>query len=79
MRVDRGSILAPGLQVVDRALARALDRPPILLPAFTAGCPAIGLVWGVVSSYSSATASGFHGIPACDPLTKTRKELSRGK
>jgi hypothetical protein len=25
--------------------------------------------WGVVSSYSSATASGFHGIPSSGSLT----------
>jgi hypothetical protein len=49
-----------------------------LLPAFTAGL-AIGL-WEVVSSYSSATASGFHGIPRihtqCTNLAKNWGDLA---
>jgi hypothetical protein len=39
------------------------------------GTPAtttIGL-WEVVSSYSSATAPGFHGISCADPLIKLAK------
>jgi hypothetical protein len=31
--------------------------------------------WEVVSSYSSATAPGSHGISCADPLDQTRKEL----
>src|SRR5581483_4762515 len=50
-----------------------------LLPAFTAGCPVDWPLWEVVSSYSSATASGFHGIPRCPRvrfyLLISRKEL----
>src|ERR1700732_3996912 len=33
--------------------------------------------WEVVSSYSSATAPGFHGISRADPLFQARKELNR--
>ncbi len=33
--------------------------------------------WEVVSSYSSATAPGLHGISRADPLLKGRKELDR--
>ena len=32
--------------------------------------------WEVVSSYSSATAPGFHGISRADPLFQARKELA---
>jgi hypothetical protein len=43
-------------------------------PSFSA----IGLTWEVVSSYSSATASGFHGIPRIHTHRyKSRKELGR--
>jgi hypothetical protein len=31
--------------------------------------------WKVVSSYSSATAPGSHGISCADPLFQARKEL----
>jgi hypothetical protein len=31
--------------------------------------------WEVVSSYSSATAPGLHGISRADPLFQARKEL----
>src|SRR5215813_2532298 len=31
--------------------------------------------WEVVSSYSSATAPGSHGISCADPLFQARKEL----
>ena len=48
MRACGANILAPGLPS-SRLHRRLLS-------------PAIGL-WEVVSSYSSATASGFHGIP----------------
>src|SRR5206468_7810660 len=34
--------------------------------------------WEVVSSYSSATAPGSHGISCADPLFQARKELDRG-
>src|SRR5215468_3731342 len=34
--------------------------------------------WEVVSSYSSATAPGSHGISCADPLFQARKELERG-
>src|SRR6202030_4736718 len=33
--------------------------------------------WEVVSSYSSATAPGLHGISRADPLFQARKELDR--
>src|SRR6202045_2791809 len=33
--------------------------------------------WEVVSSYSSATAPGLHGISRADPLFQARKELNR--
>src|SRR3982751_4168589 len=33
--------------------------------------------WGVVSSYSSATAPESHGISCADPLFQARKELKR--
>ena len=33
--------------------------------------------WEVVSSYSSATAPGLHGISRADPLFQARKELGR--
>jgi hypothetical protein len=38
-----------------------------LAPAFTPAMAGIG-PWALVSSYSSATASGFHGISRADPL-----------
>ena len=48
-----------------------------LLPAFTAGLRrAIGS-WEVVSSYSSATAPGLHGISRADPLIKLAKNYAR--
>ncbi len=49
------------------------------LPAFTTAFDtAIGLHREVVSSYSSATASGFHGIPRIHTHRyKSRKELGR--
>jgi len=34
--------------------------------------------WEVVSSYSSATAPGLHGISRADPLFQARKELLSG-
>jgi hypothetical protein len=47
----------------EKPLGRMFWLLACLLPAFTTGHPAIGLFWEVVSSYSSATASDFHGIP----------------
>jgi len=37
---------------------------------------AVDWPWEVVSSYSSATAPGFHGISRADPLFQARKELA---
>jgi ADP-L-glycero-D-manno-heptose 6-epimerase len=46
-----------------------------LLPAFTIPHLRDDWPWEVVSSYSSATAPGFHGISRADPLFQARKEL----
>jgi len=46
-----------------------------LLPAFTIAF-SNDWPWEVVSSYSSATAPGFHGISRADPLFQARKELA---
>jgi hypothetical protein len=73
MRAGRENVLTSGLPVCINLHTR-------LLPAFTCETtiivvPQIGS-WGVVSSYSSATVSEFHGIPSTEPLTYlTRKEL----
>jgi hypothetical protein len=48
-----------------------------LLPAFTAGFPTIG-TWKVVSSYSSATVSDFHGISRIHLLTNFIKRTNSG-
>src|SRR5438128_158379 len=61
--VDRTNILAPGFQ---RRLTAALTFFPPSPPKKLGNWP-----WEVVSSYSSATAPGFHGISCADPLLKT--------
>lgn len=64
MRACGANILAPGL--------------PSPLPSPPASLPGDWPHWEVVSSYSSATASGFHGIPRIHThRTKSRKELGR--
>jgi ADP-L-glycero-D-manno-heptose 6-epimerase len=66
--VERSNILAPGL-----------TKPVLrhhLLPAFTVTY-GNDWPWEVVSSYSSATAPGLHGISRADPLFQARKELDR--
>lgn len=52
-------------------------RPLILLPAFTRGLSHGLANWGVVSSYSSATASGFHGVPSIESLTLNSQRSAR--
>ena len=61
MRAARGNVLTPGIQPGFKS--QATFSPPS--PPEN---PAIG-IRGVVSSYSSATASDFHGIPSIDSLT----------
>ena len=59
MRTDRGNILAPGLRLGPHIFVGLAILLPAFIPAFA------GLAdWEVVSSYSSATASEFHGIPS---------------
>jgi hypothetical protein len=58
--VERSNVLAPGL-------TKPLLRHH-LLPAFTV-TSGNDWPWEVVSSYSSATAPGFHGISRADPHT----------
>jgi hypothetical protein len=63
MRACGANILAPGLP-------SPLPSPPVM--------PGDWRNWEVVSSYSSATASGFHGIPRIHTRRyKSRKELER--
>src|SRR6266478_3569440 len=56
----------------------------ILFPAFTPGRATTRMEigkWGIVSSYSSATASDLHGVPFRRPLTysqRTAEILARG-
>jgi hypothetical protein len=68
--VERSNILAPGLWF------RFCGTP--LLPAFTIPRLRDDWPWEVVSSYSSATAPGLHGISRADPLFQARKELPSG-
>jgi hypothetical protein len=53
-------------------------NPQLTFPFFPPSPPnAFGdWPWEVVSSYSSATAPGFHGISRADPLFQARKELT---
>jgi nucleotidyltransferase/DNA polymerase involved in DNA repair len=67
--VERSNILAPGF-VCPIARTRTFFPPSPL--ACTNDWP-----WEVVSSYSSATAPGLHGISRADPLFQARKELNR--
>src|SRR5438105_10995349 len=66
--VERSNILAPGL-------TKPLLRRH-LLPAFTV---AYGndWPWEVVSSYSSATAPGLHGISRADPLSFSSSQRTK--
>jgi len=65
--VDRTNILAPGI-CSDPCRNH-------LLPAFTPKVFGDWPYWEVVSSYSSATAPGSHGISCADPLFQAHKEL----
>jgi hypothetical protein len=58
--VERSNILAPGF----RSRLRGITFFPPSPPKFFGDWP-----WEVVSSYSSATAPGFHGISRADPLS----------
>jgi hypothetical protein len=66
MGMDRASFLASGFR---RFRAH-------LLPAFTSAWAETGL-WEFVSSDSSATAPGSHGIPCAGPNCFSCKELWR--
>jgi hypothetical protein len=48
-----------------------------LLPAFTASLWETIGSWEVVSSYSSATAPGLHGISCADPRSEPTSETGR--
>ena len=65
--MDRTNILAPGI-CSDPCRNH-------LLPAFTPKVFGDWPYWEVVSSYSSATAPGSHGISCADPLFQAHKEL----
>ena len=70
MSVDRRSVLAPGF----RRMGKNTRQPPSRLhPRLLEDW----LIWEFVSSDSSATAPGLHGIPTFDPRTDCLQRTAR--
>ena len=78
MSSNRASILASGFRPRSRGTTRRISSPPSFLPKQKLASRRLRRGKGFVSSYSSATASDFHGVPVHQPLNHGSQRTGGG-